>query len=214
MADPQTVTVVVIDDHPVFRDRLAEAIEHADGLRLVGVASTAEAGAALLRNEHPDVALVDIHMPGADGLSLLERLPLGAPAPRLLMITGDPSGPLIADALGRGAAGFLTKGAPTEDVVEAVRDVAAGRGRLDDESQALLVARLNDQQVQPRGGLSGRELEVLRRTAEGHSTHGIATMLHVSPGTVKGDLASIYRRLGVRDRAAAVAVAFRRGLID
>lgn len=206
-------TVVVVDDHPVFRDSLARAIDDAPDLALLGTAATAATGLELIRRERPDVAIVDVHMPGADGVQLTSTLRSAGLATRCLLISGDPSGSLIAEALRRGAAGFLTKGATADEVTEGVREVAAGHARLDDESQTLLVARMNRDAPEPVEGLTARELDVLRLTAEGRSTQGIAERLCVSQGTVKGELASIYRRLGVRDRAAAVAVAYRRGLI-
>jgi two-component system nitrate/nitrite response regulator NarL len=200
-------SVVVAEDHPLFRGALVEALKRRPDLELVGEAEDGQQALELARGLKPDVALVDARMPTLDGVEVLrsvirEKLPT-----RVLMLSAEASSPLVTEALELGAAGYLAKTADAETIGEAVRAVARGQ---------IVLGEAEDGASERRTGpsLTARELEILSLCAEGRSGPQIGSDLFVSPATVKTHLKNIYEKLGVTDRAAAVAEGIRRGLLE
>ncbi len=208
------VTAVVADDHPLFRDGLVRALT---GSGLVDVLAEAEDGPAALAAiaEHrPQVALLDHQMPGMDGAQvaaavLREELPT-----RVLLVSANNDPAIVYHALQQGAAGFLPKESSRTEIVNAVLDCAQGRDVVAADLASGLAAEIR-RRAEPTGPvLSGREREVLGMIAEGASIPAIAKRLFLAPSTVKTHVQRLYEKLGVGDRAAAVAEAMRRGLLD
>lgn len=203
------VTCVLVDDHPVVRDGLRHMLERDPGLRVVGEASSGPEGIAVVRDTDPDVVLMDLRMPGgggAEAIRALQRDP--ATRARVLVLTTYDTDRDIRVAMEAGAHGYLLKDTPQADLVRAVHDVAAGRPVLAPVALSVLA----------KGGtvgpeLTARETEVLRLVAQGHPNRAVASRLGVGEATVKTHLLHVYDKLQVGDRAAAVRVAYERGLL-
>jgi two-component system nitrate/nitrite response regulator NarL len=210
--DP-AITVVVADDHPLYRDGLARAIEARADLELVGEAANGGEALDLISRHSPQVALLDVKM-DVDGPSVLKRMRNGAASTRVVFLSAYLDSALIYSALEAGAAGFLSKRADRSEICDAL--VAAARGAivLSAEIQTALGREIRLNQRNGHAPLTSRERQVLVLAAEGLSASGIGERLFLSPSTVKTHLAHIYDKLGVSDRTAAVAEAFRQGLVD
>lgn len=205
MADP--IRILVVDDHPIVRDGLVGIFSREPGLEIVGVASSGPEAIVVVEQTCPDVVLMDLRMPGGDGVEAIRELVRrGNPARILVLTTYDTDHDILA-ALGAGAHGYLLKDAQRADLVRAIREVYAGRPVLAPQALDVLSGRRNDQ------FLTDRELEVLRVIAGGGTNRTAADSLMVSEATVKTHLSHTYTKLGVSDRAAAVRVAFERGLL-
>jgi two-component system, NarL family, nitrate/nitrite response regulator NarL len=213
-AAPRRVRVLVADDHPVFRDGIVRAIEERTELDLVGVASDGRAALEQISQSEPDVALLDIKMPGLDGAKVLRALQRDALPTKVLFLSafGDPA--LVYEALEGGAAGFLSKDAERTEICEAVQRAARGETVLSPGLENGLAAQIRLRARDERPVLTPREREVLALLAEGQSAPDIARELVLSTTTIKTHLGHLYEKLGVSDRAAAVAEAMRRGLIE
>lgn len=205
MSDP--LRIVVVDDHPIVRDGLIGIFNQEPGLEVVGQASSGPEGVAVVRRCTPDVVLMDLRMPGGDGVAAIRELVAAEIASRILVLTTYDTDRDILAALGAGAHGYLLKDAPRADLVRAVFDVAAGRPVLTPAALTALSGRRSDEE------LTDREREVLRVIASGGTNKSAAAELMVSEATVKTHLVHAYAKLGVSDRAAAVRVAYERGLI-
>ncbi len=204
--------VLVADDHPAMRSALARLVgEHAK-LELVGEAADGQQASELISDLGPDVALLDVRMPGVDGISLLSRLAAAGTPARILLISGNDDCAIAHEAIAQGAAGFLSKDAEESEICEAILAVAEGRSVL---SPALQSGVLD--LIRGCGGgaarLSPREHELLELASEGLTTSEIAARLYLSPNTVKTYWQRLYEKLGASDRASAVAEAARRGLL-
>lgn len=205
------IRIVVADDHPVVREGLAAILGTQPDLEVVGEAGDGEALLALAAELRPDVALVDLAMPGLDGAAAIRGLPAVSPATRALVLTAFDSDERIIGAIAAGAQGYLLKGAPRAAIFEAVRAVAAGRSLLEPPVAARLLAQV----ARPEPpSLRPRELEVLRLVAQGRSNKAIAAALGLAERTVKFHLSGAMARLGAANRAEAVALAAQHGLIE
>jgi two-component system, NarL family, nitrate/nitrite response regulator NarL len=198
-------SVMVADDHPLFRGALVDALKRRPDLDLVGEAENGERALEQVRALRPDVILVDARMPAVDGLEVLRSVVREELPTKVLMLSGETAGTMVSEALASGAAGYLAKTASAIEIGDAV--LAAARGHAV-HGHAPSV----DEEDGP-SPLTPRELEVLALAAEGRSGPQIGRELFVSPATVKTHLRNIYDKLGVKDRAAAVAEGMRRGLL-
>ncbi|MFG1992013.1 response regulator [Actinoplanes sp. NPDC048988] len=212
-----TVTVLIADDQKVVRDGLAMMLGLLDGLTVVG---TALDGADALRQVallDPDVVLMDLNMPGVDGVEATTRLAAAGSRSRVVVLTTYADDTTVFRALQAGARGYLTKDAGAEDIQQAILTVAAGEAQLDPSVQRRLLEALAGGApygVAPApgdSGLTAREEDVLREIAQGHSNSEIAARLHVSDATVKTHVNHLLAKTACRDRAALVAYAFRTG---
>jgi DNA-binding NarL/FixJ family response regulator len=208
--------VVIADDQPMMRAGFKSVLQSAGDITVVGEAENGEEAVSLARAQRPDVVLMDIRMPVMDGIEATRRLP----DQRVLILTTFGLDEYIIDALRAGASGFLLKDAPTDDVLSAVRAVAAGdavlsaavtRQLLDQVGRRLPAAVSRD--ARELAGLTDREEEVLHMLAAGLSNAEIAAAMVVSEATVKSHVSRLLGKLGLRDRVQAVIYAYETGLI-
>ncbi|MFC0105764.1 response regulator [Kibdelosporangium aridum] len=204
------IRLLIVDDHPIVRNGLRGAFTGTAEFEVIGEAAhgaEAVAQAAVLR---PDVVLMDLRMPQMDGVEAIRQLQRQAPAARILVLTTFDTDSDVLPAIEAGATGYLLKDAPVEDLLRAVRSAAKGESVL----APAVAERLMGHVRQPaQGTLSQRELQVLKLVADGATNREVAAKLFISEASTKTHLLHIYDKLGVRDRAAAVGEAFRRGLV-
>lgn len=194
----------VADDHPVFRDGVVFALKRRPEFEVVGAGEDGRKALDAIRELAPDVAVLDVNMPGLDGHGVLRAVQRDGLPTRVVMLSATVLPPEEREALAAGALAYLSKEATRDAICDAV--AAAARG---DRLQHDVAA---PERTRPL--LSPRELEVLRLTAGGQSAPAIGRQLHLSPETVKTHLKNVYEKLGVSDRAAAVAEGMRRGLVE
>ncbi len=205
-------TVVIADDHPLYRAALGEAVGASSRLELVALAADGDEALAAVRRHEPDVVLLDMRMPEVDGQTVARRLAEQRSSTRVLFISEYHDGELVLDALSAGGSGYLTKAATAEQICAAIEQVAAGESVLPPEvGQGLATAVREQRHVDVR--LSEREQTVLELIVEGHTAPLIAGHLHLATPTVKTHIKNLYAKLGVSDRGSAVAEAMRRGLV-
>ncbi|GAA0418842.1 DNA-binding response regulator [Acrocarpospora corrugata] len=209
MSEPP-IRLIVVDDHPIVRDGLRGMFTGEPGFEVVGVAGDGARAVILAEELRPDVILMDLRMPGTDGVTAIRRLAERGSTARILVLTTYDTDSDVLPAIEAGATGYLLKDAMPEELVRAVRAAARGEAVL----SPSVATRLIGQVRAPTDPLSARELEVLTLIARGSTNREAASRLFISEATVKSHLLHIYAKLGVNDRAAAVAVAFERGLFN
>jgi DNA-binding NarL/FixJ family response regulator len=211
MAEPgERIRLLIVDDHPVVRDGLRGMFAGVPDVEVVGEA--ADGAEAVVRAEllRPDVVLMDLRMPVVDGVTAIRQLAeRGLPA-RVLVLTTYDTDRDVLPAIEAGATGYLLKDAPREDLFRAVRAAARGEAVLSPAVATRLLGQVREPAREP---LSQRELEVLELVAGGATNREAAGRLFISEATVKTHLLHVYAKLGVNDRAAAVAIAYQRGLL-
>ncbi|ROP42249.1 response regulator [Saccharothrix texasensis] len=202
------IRVVIVDDHPVVRDGLRGMLAGAGDVDVVGEAADGGEAVTVVRALRPDVVLMDLRMPGVDGVTATERL-RGFPTRVLVLTTYDTDSDVLP-AIKAGATGYLLKDTPRDELFRAVRSAARGEAVLSPSVATRLVGQVRQPVAEP---LSDREVEVLGLIARGCTNREAAAKLFISEATVKTHLVHVYAKLGVKDRAAAVAVAYERGLL-
>jgi two-component system nitrate/nitrite response regulator NarL len=207
-------TVYIAEDHPVFRDAVARAIEAREGLELVGTAGDGRTALADIRSLAPDVLILDQSLPELDGTDIIRATSGDKLTTRVVMLSADSSSSLVYDVMTLGVTAFLTKAATLDEICDAVAAAARGQTVLAPEIHAGLVSELRERASSRRALLTQRELQVLKLIAGGHSNPDIGGLLEISSSTVKTHVKSILEKLAISDRAAAVAEAMRRGLIE
>ncbi|MEI7057537.1 response regulator transcription factor [Nocardioides sp. CCNWLW239] len=205
------IRIVVADDHPVVRDGVAAALQAESGFEVVGQAGDGSEALALTAQLNPDVLVLDLRMPGTGGVQVIEALRAREARVGVLVLTTFDTDTDVVAAIEAGATGYLLKDAPTAELVAAVRATAAGETVLSPAVATRLASRLRT--PGPSATLSQREREVLTLVARGTTNRAIAASLFVSEATVKTHLGHIFDKLGVTDRAAAVARAYDRGIL-
>lgn len=210
----QKVRVVVADDHPLFREGLVRALTGSGLVEVVGEADDGPGALALIAEHRPQVALLDYQMPGMDGAGVAAAVARDELPTRVLLVSANNDAAIVYHALQSGAAGYLPKESSRADIINAVIECANGRDVVAPELASGLAMEIR-RRAEPTGpALSAREREVLKLIAEGNSIPAIAKTLFLAPSTVKTHAARLYEKLGVGDRAAAVAEAMRRGLLE
>jgi DNA-binding NarL/FixJ family response regulator len=205
------IRVLAVDDHPVVRAGLAQLLEEADDITLVGAAEDGERALAIVRDQEPDVVLMDLEMPGMDGIQATLRILQAHPRTQLVVLTSFSDSDRVLDALDAGAVGYLLKGADPDELLQGIRAAASGESPLAPRAaKALLAARAGRR---PAEGLTPREREVLLMVAEGLPNKLIARRLDITERTVKGHLTHIFERIGVTDRTQAALWAERHRLL-
>jgi DNA-binding NarL/FixJ family response regulator len=213
--------ILVVDDQVLVRGGLRMILEARPDLEVVGEAGDGGEALALARELRPDLVLMDIRMPGLDGLEATRRLLAGGdPAPKVVVLTTFDLDEYVYEAIRAGASGFLLKSTPPQQLVEGVRAVMAGDALLSPEITRRLLERFTRRPPPSAGApaelaeLTQRELDVLRLIADGQSNAEIAATLVLSEATVKTHVNHILTKLRLRDRVQAVALAYRSGLMD
>jgi two-component system nitrate/nitrite response regulator NarL len=207
-------TVYIAEDHPVFQEAVARAVGSRDDFELVGAAADGHVALEEIRQLAPDVALLDRGLPKLDGVEVVRSIIRDGLETRVVMLSADSSSSLVYDVVRLGVAGFLTKAATIDEICDTIAAVARGETVLAAEIQSGLVTELREREQHARPLLTERESQVLRLIADGLSGPEIGEQLYISSSTVKTHVKSVLEKLGVSDRAAAVAEAMRRGLID
>jgi DNA-binding NarL/FixJ family response regulator len=206
----EPIRVLVVDDHAVIRDGIAAMLEPADDLLVVGSAADGATAVELTTTLRPDVVLMDLRMPGVDGVTATARISALAPAPHVLVLTTYDSDTDITRAVAAGALGYILKDTGRADLLDAIRAVARGVAVLTPSVATTLVRHHRTTRPEP---LSARERQVLTLVADGATNRHIAAALTVSEATVKTYLTRIFTKLDVGDRTSAVTTALAQGLI-
>ena len=205
------IRLLIADDHPVVRDGLSGMFAAEPEFEVVGEAADGAEAIGLAQALQPDVILMDLQMPGVNGLVAIAELAKRGVAARVLVLTTYDTDGYVVPAIEAGATGYLLKDAPRDELLRAVRAAAAGQSVLAPSVASTLMNRVRT--PPPRDVLSPRELEVLGLVAAGNTNRDAAAHLFISEATVKTHLLNIYAKLEVPDRASAVAEGFRRGLL-
>lgn len=212
-----SIRVVVADDQPLYRQGIAMLLEAEDDLELVGEAADGIEAVRIVGTTAPDVVLMDVRMPGIDGLTATARVLAEANAPRVIVVTTFRPDDIVLGAIRSGASGFLTKDARPEFLLASIRTVAGGLSVLAPAATFDLLARFGKAVEAPRtsavDALSAREKEVFLLVAKGLSNAEIATVSFVEETTVKSHVGSILAKLGLRSRAQVIAYAWENGLV-
>lgn len=208
--------VFLLDDHTVLRQAVRVMLDAEADLEVVGEAGDVESGLPQIALTDPDVALVDLKMPGVSGLSAIRGIRETTPRTGIVVFTMYKNPAYVYEAMNAGASGYILKSATRDELVRAIRAVRQGSGFLQAEVTKPLLLRLAaDAKVESdRTNLTLREIEIVELLAEGHSNREMARLLSISEETIKTHLRRIYEKLGASDRAQAVAIALRQDLIE
>lgn len=206
-------SVVVVDDHPVYLDALSRAVEAAEDLSLAGTASDGTEAVELIARVQPDVAVLDIELPGRSGPAVAAELVQREVPTRVLFLSAHRDGATVYDALATGGFGYVTKDASMREIQDAMRRVASGVRSLGSEVGHQIIEEIQLRAERHTLDLTERERSVLELAVKGLTVIAMGKQLHLSPATVKVHLSTLYAKLGVSDRASAVAEALRRGLV-
>jgi DNA-binding NarL/FixJ family response regulator len=210
MAQPDGgVTVVIVEDHVALRRGLELLLRDSD-FRVIGTADDAATGASVIARRRPEVALVDINLPDRSGIELTRRVLAEDPELGVLLYTGVDDRETLGEALDSGARGFALKAGPPEELLAAIRAVAAGQSYVDQRLRPLLLARFTTEKI---GVLSPREREVLDLLSKGLTGEEVAARLTLSPETVRTHVRNAMNKLEAQTRVHAVAIALRQGEI-
>ena len=211
-----TIKVLIVDDHPVVRRGLHSILGEAKDIQVIGEASNGSEALKQVAALKPDVVLMDIRLPGADGVQITRRIRREFPDARVIILTTYDDDQHLYNAIEAGAHGFLTKHADYSDLAESIRAVARGERLLSPSLVGKVLDRFKElarAQALQQSGLSEQELELLRLIAQGETNKEIGDKLFWSEVTVKRRASEVYGKLNVADRAQAVGEAMRRGLI-
>ena len=216
MAAPQQkrVTVVVADDHPLYREGVVRALLASGQIEIVAEAEDGRSALAAILQHLPDVALLDYKLPELDGVAVTHAIVREQLATRVLLVSAFTDSGIVYKALETGAAGFISKEARREQIADAVLACARGENVVPPDVAAGLVSEIRLRKQHDAPALTPREQEILHLIAAGKSLPQIAKELYLGLTTVKTHVQHLYEKLGVSDRAAAVASAMRRGLIE
>ena len=208
MTTPARIRVLSVDDHPLLREGIAAIVNSQGDMEIVAQAGSAREALQLFRQHRPDVTLMDLRMPDMSGIDALSAILAEFPDARVAMLTTFEGDVEIQRSLAAGARGYLLKSMPPKDLVDAVRQIHAGRKRIPQEIAAQLAEHIGEER------LTEREIDVLQHVAGGNRNKDIAERLLISEETVKVHVKHIMEKLGASDRTAAVAIAVRRGIIQ
>jgi two-component system nitrate/nitrite response regulator NarL len=214
LTSERRIEVVVIDDHPFFRDGISRGLTNSGLITVVGEAENGRDGLAAIAEHRPAVAVVDYQLPDLDGIAVAQAVIRDGLPTRVLLLSAITDSPVVFRALEVGASGYLSKDSKRAEIVDAVLSVASGRTVVPPELAGSLAQEIRLRAQPSAPVLSEREMQVLRGFARGQSIPQLAKELYIGASTVKTHTQRLYEKLGVSDRAAAVAEAMRRGLLE
>jgi DNA-binding NarL/FixJ family response regulator len=206
--DPGLIRILTVDDHALLREGIAALVNAERDMKLVAEASNGQEAIEKFRVHRPDVTLMDLQMPGLNGIEAINAIRSEFPNARIIVLTTYTGDVQVVRALQAGARGYILKGNVHRELMEAIRAVDAGQKRIPGEIAAELAEHLADD------NLTQREIDVLRLIASGNSNKLIADQLSLSEATVKGYVTNILSKLGANDRTHAVTIGLRRGIIE
>ncbi len=208
------IRVVLVDDHELVRAGFCLILSRQSDIQVIGQAGNAEEGLRLIRAHKPDVALIDVHMPGMSGIELTERVQRADLPTRIVILTVVDDARFPRRLLQSGALGYLTKGCPADELLTAVRNVAQGKRYLDAAIARQMALAAVDGEASPLESLSSRELEVALMLARGSAVNEIAERLHLSPKTVSTYKQRLFEKLDVEHTIALAHLLSAHGLLD
>jgi len=206
--------VLIVDDHPVTRDGLRSALSTSDEVEVVGEASNGEEAVVAVKDLSPEVVFMDVRMPGMDGLEATRVIRDIAPDTKVILFTVEESRAAIADAIRAGVSGYLLKDVSASELIQAARLALEGKAVIHPTLTRAFIEEIQYVETPRETPLSRRESQILQKVAYGATTKEVAHDLSISPHTVKTHLERIFEKLGANDRAQAVAIALRKGLVD
>ncbi|HEX6580595.1 MAG TPA: response regulator transcription factor [Actinomycetota bacterium] len=209
------IRALIVDDHPVTREGLRTALSMSDdAVVVVGEAASGQEAIDQARDLSPDVVFMDVRMPGMDGIEATRRIREASPETRVILITIDESRGAISEAIQAGVSGYLLKDASPDALVDAARNAVEGNAVIHPQLTKTFIEEVHLVEAEGRTTpLSKREREILQKVADGATTRQVASDLGISPHTVKTHLERIFEKLGANDRAQAVAIAIRTGIV-
>ena len=209
-----TIRALIVDDHPVTREGLRTALELSEDVVVIGEAASGEEAVEQARELTPDVVFMDVRMPGIDGIEATRQILQAAPDTKVILITIDDSRNAVAQAIQAGVSGYLLKDATADSLVDAARNAIEGNAVIHPQLTKTFIEEVRlGEATSDTTPLSKREREILQRVADGATTKQVAADLGISPHTVKTHLERIFEKLGANDRAQAVAIAIRTGIV-
>jgi DNA-binding NarL/FixJ family response regulator len=207
--------ILIVDDHPVTRDGLRSALALSDEIVVLGEASTGEEAVEAVSKLGPDVVFMDVRMPGMGGIEATRLIRKESPDTRVILFTVDDSRAALHEAIQADVSGYLLKDATVDELVNAARLAMQGKAVIHPELTAAFLEEVQSVEDRPeQAPLSKREQQILQKVAYGATTREVAHDLGISPHTVKTHLERIFEKLGANDRAQAVAIAIRNGIVD
>ena len=206
--------VLIVDDHPVTRQGLRSALASSKEVEIVGEASNGDEAIEAVKQLHPEVVFMDVRMPGMSGIEATKEIRDAMPETKVILFTVEESRAAIADAIRAGVSGYLLKDVSAGELIQAAKLALEGKAVIHPTLTRAFIEEVQYVEQRPETPLSRRESQILQKVAYGATTKEVAHDLQISPHTVKTHLERIFEKLGANDRAQAVAIALRKGLVD
>jgi len=206
--------ILIVDDHPITRNGLRSALSTSKEVEIVGEASTGEEAVEEVRKLSPDVVFMDVRMPGIGGLEATREIRDINPETRVILFTVEESRSALADAIRAGVSGYLLKDVSAAELIHAAKMAMEGKAVIHPTLTRAFIEEIQYVEQRPETPLSRREAQIVQMVAYGATVKEVAHQLGISPHTVKTHLERVYEKLGANDKAQAVAIAFRKGLVD